>query len=135
MVGGALRSYLEEARGIKPFLYDTGKNLGSIKDVNQADVVFICVPTPFDEKNSYIDLSQVREAISNIGGEKVVVIKSTVLPGFTDSMQVKYPQHKILNNPEFLTEAKANEDMYHPDRQIVGYTDKSYEVAKDVLGL
>ena len=133
MVGGALQRYFEEKRNLKPFLYDNGKNLGSPQEINQGEVIFICVPTSFDKKNNRFDLSCVNDAFSKIEGKKIVVIKSTVLPGTTEYLQQKYPQHKILNNPEFLTELTADQDMCYPDRQIIGYTEKSYNVAKDVL--
>ncbi len=135
MVGGAMQQYLEEKKGIKPFLYDPGKNLGSIEDVNQADIVFLCVPTPYLKEEKGFDLSYIEDAFSKLEGEKIVVIKSTVLPGTTEMLQKKYPQHKVLMNPEFLTELTADQDMNFPDRQIVGYTEKSYNVAGDVMGL
>ena len=131
MVGGALRKYFEN-KGIKPFLYDKGKNLGSLEEVNQVEIIFICVPTPFNKDKGF-DLSFVEEACSNIEGEKIVVIKSTVLPGTTEKLQKKYPQHKFLFNPEFLTELTADQDMNYPDRQIVGYTKQSYNVAGDIM--
>ena len=133
MVGGALERYFEKFRNIKPFVYDKGKNLGSPQEINQAEVIFICVPTPFDKEKNSFDLSYIEDAFSNITGEKIVVIKSTALPGTAEYFQKKYPQHKILNNPEFLTEATADQDMYYPDRQIVGYTKKSFDVAGDIL--
>ncbi len=133
MVGGALRRYFEKISEIKPFLYDKGKNLGSMQEVNQADIIFICVPTPFNKETNYFDLSYIKDAFSKIEGNKIVVNKSTALPGTTEYLQRKYPQHKILNNPEFLTELTADQDMSYPARQLVGYTEKSYNVAKDVL--
>lgn len=131
MVGGALRSYFEK-KGVKPLLYDKGKNLGSLEEINQAGIIFICVPTPFDKEKGF-DLSFVEEACQNIKGEKIVVIKSTILPGTTEKLQKKYPQHKFLFNPEFLTEATAKEDIKRPDRQILGYTKESHDIAEDVL--
>ncbi|MCP6718824.1 MAG: hypothetical protein KJI71_01150 [Patescibacteria group bacterium] len=135
MVGGALQRYFEKIKKIEPLLYDSGRNLGSIQNVNQAEVIFICVPTPFNKEKNYFDLSYIEDAISKIEGEKVIVVKSTALPGTTESLQQKYPQHKILNNPEFLTELTADQDMSYPDRQIIGHTKESYTVAKDVLQL
>lgn len=139
MVGGALQRYLE-GRGIQPILYDKGRNLGSPSEINQADIIFVCVPTPYDcppprGTGKGFDLSCIEEALNNIQSKKIVVIKSTVLPGTTEKMQEKYPQHKILFNPEFLTEATADQDMCYPDRQIVGYTDKSFTVAGDLMQL
>jgi len=129
MVGGALAKVLNQ-----PFLYDKYKNIGSPQEVNKAEVIFICVPTPFSPKKG-CDLSYVEDAFKIIKGRKIVVIKSTVPPGTTEKFQKKYPQHKVLFNPEFLTEETADQDMKYPDRQIVGYTKKSYNVALDVLRL
>ena len=75
--------------------------IGKFRGINQADIIFICVPTPYDKDKGF-DLSYIETAISNIQGDKIVVIKSTLLPGSTETLQKKYPQHKILNNPEFL---------------------------------
>ncbi len=133
MVGNALKKYFEK-KGIKPLLFDNGKELGSLEDVNQADVIFICVPTPFD-KDIGFDLSCVREACNSVKGEKIIVIKSTITPGTTEKLQKEYPRHKILFNPEFLTEANADRDLEFPDRQLVGWTEQSRDFAKDILEL
>lgn len=129
MVGGALKRWFEN-QGITPYLYDKYKNLGSLEEVNKADYIFICLPTPY--KNG-CDTSLINEGIKNIKGSKTIIIKSTIIPETTDRLQKKYPQHKILFNPEFLTEATADQDISYPDRQIVGYTDKSFTIAKDII--
>ena len=133
MVGGALKNYFEK-KGINFFVYDTGKKIGSMEDVNKADMIFVCVPTPFDKEKGF-DLSCVREVCGKITGEKIIVIKSTVVPGTTESLQKEFPHHKFLFNPEFLTELTADQDMSYPDRQIIGYTKQSYNVAGDVLAI
>lgn len=134
MVGGALEKwFLKE--GTAPLIYDKYKNRGSLGEVNQADIIFICVPTPYNEVARDFDLSIVKEALSSIEKEKIVVIKSTVLPGTTASLQKQFPQHKLLFNPEFLTEQTADQDMSYPDRQIVGYTKESYDVAGSLMRL
>lgn len=134
MVGGALKRYFEK-KGDVPFCFDKYKNEGSLADVNRADIVFICVPTPYDEVGGGFDLSFVRSAISSLVGEKIIVIKSTVLPGTTDELQKEFPQHKFLFNPEFLTQSSADNDMAFPDRQIVGFTEKSYTAAGTLMRL
>jgi len=131
MVGGALKEYFNK-KNLKPFLYDNGKNLGSLEEINQADIIFICVPTPFNKEKGF-DLSFVERACQSIKGEKIVVIKSTILPGTTEKLQEKYSQHKFLFSPEFLTEATAKQDMECPDRQILGYTKESRDIAENVL--
>jgi UDPglucose 6-dehydrogenase len=131
MVGGAMQRYFESI-GKKPFLYDKFKEIGSPEKINKTDIVFISVPTPFNEKRGFDD-SAIKDAFKILKGRKIIVIKSTVIPGTTEKFQKKYPQHKILFNPEFLTEQTTDQDMRYPDRQIMGYTQKSYNVAKDVL--
>ncbi|MCX6790655.1 MAG: hypothetical protein NTV62_00475 [Candidatus Gribaldobacteria bacterium] len=128
MVGGATKKYFEKV-GRTPLVFDKGTGEGSLEQVNQADVIFICVPTPYLVAESGFDLSYVREACSKIEESKVVVIKSTVVPGTTEKLQTEFPQHKFLFNPEFLTELTADQDMSYPDRQIVGYTKESFTVA------
>lgn len=135
MVGGAMQRYLEKKEGIELFLYDKGKNLGSPEEANKAELVFVCVPTPYLKDGKGFDLSFVEETLSMLQGEKAVVIKSTVMPGTTEMLQQKYPQHKLMMNPEFLTEETADQDMSYPDRQIVGYTEKSQTVAGDLMQL
>src|SRR3989344_1514487 len=132
MVGGSVARYLE-SRGMKPILYDPPRGLDSKEEINKAEMVFVCVPTPYDEEKGCFDLSFVRTALSILENEKIIVLKSTILPGSTDQLQAEFPQHKILFNPEFLTEVSADQDMSYPDRQIVGYTEKSFNVAKDVV--
>lgn len=133
MVGGALKRSFDN-KGTEIYFYDKKKKEGSVGEVNQADIIFICVPTPFDKTNGF-DLSYVEGACSNISGNKIIVIKSTILPGTTENLQKKYPQHKFLFSPEFLTEATADQDVNFPARQIIGYTDKSRGIAEDVMNI
>lgn len=138
MVGMPLKRYFEEVkkyqRGKELFLYDIDPKKGYFDDINKADVVFVCVPTP-RLTNGSADLKVLESAFDRIGQRKIVVIKSTVPPGTTETLQKKYSQHKVLFNPEFLTEVNAWNNTVSPDRQLVGWTVSSREVAGDVLGL
>lgn len=129
-VGGALLKYFEK-QNINVFKYDKGKNIGSIEELNKGDYIFICVPTNY--KNGKCDTSIVEDVVNKLEGSKVIIIKSTVIPGTTKTLQEKYPQHKFLFNPEFLTEVTADQDCQFPDRQLLGYTNKSFTVAEDVM--
>ena len=129
VVGGAMAKAVKGA-----VLYDKYKKMGSVEQINGCDVILICVPTPYDKKVG-CDTSAVEEVFSWITGKKIIVIKSTVLPGTTEKIQKKYPQHKVLFNPEFLVAKTARRDAIFPDRQIVGYTSKSKNVAKIVINL
>ncbi len=138
MVGTPLKRYFEERRGYVRgktlFAFDTDLKKGYADDINQADVIFMSVPTPRGE-NGAARIDALEDAFKRLTGEKIVVIKSTVPPGTTEYFQTKYPQHKVLFNPEFLTERQAWEDFNKPDRQIVGFTEASLDAAHAVLML
>lgn len=138
-VGAQLKKWFEEFKdykaGMDLFTYDIlpEKCVGNIND---AEVLFVVVPTPRDPKTGGCDTSIIEKAVSAIGGSgKVVVLKSTIPPGTTERLQKQYPQHKFLFNPEFLTEKTAWNDMLKPDRQIIGFTEQSLEEATMVLAL
>lgn len=131
MVGGALKRYFETKPNYKLFLYDK-KGEGSVKELDNADFIYICLPTPSNSDGS-CDTNIIESIIKELKGNKVIIIKSTIIVGTTDRLQVEYPQHKFLFNPEFLTEQTADQDMCYPDRQIVGYTKRSFTIAKDIL--
>jgi UDPglucose 6-dehydrogenase len=101
-------------------------------DINDADIVFICVPTPY--KDGFDD-SEVIDALKRLKKKQIVIIKSTILPGSTEKYQKKFRHLKILFNPEFLTEKNAENEFFSPERQIVGHTKKSKDVAKMVMDL
>ena len=132
-VGGAVKKYFS-AKGGNIFVYDKFKHIGSIEEINRADVVFICVPTPFHTKKGF-DVSAVVDAIKILKEPKIVVIKSSIIPGTAEKLQKQFPQHKILFNPEFLREASAFGDMIRPERQIIGYTKNSRNAAQAVMNL
>lgn len=138
MVGEPIRRWFEEKRALKRKLdllcYDTDPTKGYYDDYNLADIIFIAVPTPPNPDGS-CNISIVENVTAAIKGEKIIVIKSTVPPGTTENFQIKFPQHKFLFNPEFLTESQAWEDFLKPVRQIIGYTEKSKDIALTVLNL
>lgn len=130
-VGSAIARYFER-KGEDVKVYDKFKDSHKAEEVLHQDFIFIAVPTPFNKK---IDLSIMDEAMANAARAdhgKIVIIKSTVIPGTTEKYQKQYPHLKIIFNPEFLTEETADQDFGFPDRQIVGYTNESYSIAGDV---
>ena len=131
MVGGALRRYFEKKSNYEICCYDK-KGVGSMSEINKADFIYVCLPTPYNPEKG-CDISIIRNAIKEINGEKVIIIKSTIIPGTTQLFQNEFQQHKFLFNPEFLTEETCDQDMAFPDRQILGYTEESYTISKDVL--
>ena len=138
MVGTPLMRYFKDIKGYKPgkdlFLYDIDPRKNYKDDFNKADIIFIAVPTPMSKEGS-ADISAVKSAFQQIQDKKIVVIKSTIPPGTTEYFQKAYPNHKVLFNPEFLTEKQAWEDFIKPDRQIVGFTPQSLDASYLVLSL
>jgi UDPglucose 6-dehydrogenase len=133
-VGGAVARYFDDA-GFSPLHFDPPKGLGTAEELADADIIFVCLPTPFDERAGGFDLSYVRAGVGSIPGSKTVVIKSTVIPGTTEALQREFPQHRFLFNPEFLRQASADADFRGPDRQIVGTTEASAAAAEGVLAI
>lgn len=107
-------------------IYDKYKPFLPIDEVcKKSEFIFICVPTPIRQDYSGIDLSIVEENAASIsenvsGTDKIVVIKSTVVPGTTKKLSEKYPKVQFAFNPEFLTEANFLEDFVNADRTIIG---------------
>lgn len=136
-VGSSLRDWLDKNKeSYKLFLYDKYKKIGSMEEVNNADIIFICLPTPFHENNGGYDDSLVESTISNIEDGKIIVIKSTILPGSTEKFAKEYPKKKIFFNPEFLRAKTAKEDFLSPDMQYVGYVNEDYKsIANRILNI
>jgi len=135
MVGGALDRYFKSVN-VEAGLFDPPKGLSDTDLLVRAEVVFIAVPTPYYLDGSGFDDSFLHQAIQTIPSTgKTIVIKSTVTPGTTDNLQARYPDHRFLFSPEFLTEITADFDMQHPNRQIIGYTPQSRRDAEMVMGM
>ncbi len=132
VVGSTVRRWFE-SRGHQVHVYDPPKGYHDEAALADADVVFVCVPTPYGDNG--FDATHLEAAVATIPGGRIVVVKSTVLPGTTEALQDAFPQHRFMFSPEFLRERSAYEDFVAPDRQILGYTRRSQAYAEMVLGL
>ncbi|MDD2657716.1 MAG: hypothetical protein PHD04_03615 [Candidatus Pacebacteria bacterium] len=93
-------------------------HLNNKEKIQNCNIVFIAVPTPTTPTG--FDDSIVRDAIGLVGAGKIVIVKSTIVPGTTKSFQSHYPDRIVFYSPEFLSEATATHDAAHPFSNILG---------------
>jgi UDPglucose 6-dehydrogenase len=107
-------------------IYDKYKDFETLAQVaKKSEFIFICLPTPIKSDESGIDLGIIEENLKLFtkftdNTDKIIVIKSTVVPGTTAYFAKKYPNSTFVFNPEFLTEANFLEDFIRADRCVVG---------------
>ncbi len=88
-----------------------------------ADIVVVAAPTNYDSKKNFFDTSAVEAVVDTVmkyNADAIIVIKSTIPVGYTESLRRKTGNRNILFSPEFLRESRALYDNLYPSRIIVG---------------
>ena len=115
---------------IEKYLAEKELNITATTDgasaYKDADFVIIAAPTNYDSRKNFFDTSAVEaviELVMSVNPNAIMVIKSTIPVGYTESVRKKYQSSNIIFSPEFLRESKALYDNLYPSRIIVS-TDK-----------
>lgn len=115
----------------KIFWFDKFKESPNSLDevIEKSEFIFVCVPTPIFDDYSGMDMSIVEEVVDQIATspkfskDKILIIKSTSLPGTMKKFADMYPGVLFAANPEFLTQKNASSDFLKPYRTVIGVVD------------
>jgi len=129
-VGGAIYKSFKK-KGINVLGYDINdinKEYNTFEECLVSDILFLCLPTQFNETTKCYDKSIIISVLNDLNNNKysgLVVIKSTVEPITTDNLQEKFPELKLFHNPEFLSAATAYEDFHNQSHIVIGKSNKT----------
>ena len=122
---------------IEEYLKNKELNLRATLDAEtgykDADFVVIAAPTNYDSVKNFFDTSAVEDVIDKVmkyNPNAIMVIKSTIPVGYTETIRKKTGSRNIIFSPEFLRESKALYDNLYPSRIIVGYDQNDERLSK-----
>lgn len=133
-VGNAVYQKFKTYYEIKTFDLDTSKANSTFEEVGDCDIIFVCLPTPMNVDGS-CNTSIIENTLEKLNefGNRIVVIKSTIIPSTTERFNATYKNLSVVFNPEFLTERNAVSDYENQNRIILGGPKKATTKLKQVF--
>lgn len=122
-VGGAMLDSFKNLNNVDVKGYDKYKSIGSLEECLQSEVMFLALPTPFNESTLSYSKDAIIETLDILNDKLYsgcIVIKSTVEPETTKNLSRIYPNLKLLHNPEFLTQRTALDDFNNQSHIVIG---------------
>jgi len=126
IVGRAVQFGMSPIADFRIYDIDSKSCQNTFEEVcKDSEYIYICVPTPMDAETGESDYSIVNDTIKKCSEyvrntKKLLIIKSTVVPGTTNKLIEKYPDVRIIVNPEFLRENSYRLDFINTSRIIIG---------------
>ena len=141
VLGNALKETFENNINCNIICYDKYKFIGnSILDVCKCDIIFICLPTEFDNQKNEYDKSEIDSVFCDLATYEykgIIILKSTVEPKTTDkiSQYYSYASLKIVHNPEFLSAKTATKDFKTQKHIVLGFPENAIAKEETIIYL
>lgn len=119
-VGNAIYKTMGSFYDFSVYDIESDRRYNSFKEVDNTEIIFICVPTPMNREDGKFDLSILADSIENLSPNKTLIIKSTITPAAASELISAHTQHHFVFNPEFLSEKTAVEDFKNQKRIVLG---------------
>lgn len=116
------------------YIYDKYKKIGCFDDIIKSDILFLCLPTLFNEETKTYNIDEINSICSLLKDNnfnKMIILKSTVVPKTTKNLNKIYNLN-IIHNPEFLSELTASEDFENQKHIVLGSENNVF--LKDCVG-
>lgn len=134
IVGGAIYKSFK-LKNIDIYGYDKFKKSDTYEQCLLCDIIFLCLPTLFNENIKEYDKTNIYEVCDLLGKfnyDGIVVIKSTVEPSTTENLCIKY-KLKFVHNPEFLSASSAFEDFHNQTHIVLGKSNNINDIDFNIL--
>lgn len=120
---GVIGKATAEAFGIKKYYSRSQKNM-ELEEVKNFKYIFVCLPTPVTEgKYETETLTEIIKRIADYAPDSIIILRSTVYPGYCSYLQKEHGIKNLIFNPEFLSEDTAVEDAKNPQLIVIGGED------------